>query len=445
MEINELSRVADWATTVHPTEVPEASLASARRIFFDDIIAIIAGHRDSEVQAVLEGWPLTPGRASVLRPGGGTADAWSAAEVNGLAGCWLELDGGFRISTAHAGLYTVPTVLAMAQERDLPLGEALTAMIIGYEVAARIVTRWNIAGANSHGHGSVSAAAAAGAAGRILGLDRDQWIAGVTSAVTLSTFAPFDHAFAGAVVRNLWAAVGNRTGLLAAHAAQSGVGGLADSIDITYGGVLKAPRWEGAKLPDELGTAVQYAYQKSYACCGYLHSSVEAVIDLQAQERIDPDDVVRISADIHRIGLPLNDQTPPTTLGARFSAPHAIAATLVKGSAMPGSFSAETLRDGRVAALRQLVQMREISRADRDQSLRDCEISIELKDGRTLTRYVDIAIGDPNRPLSLDQLKAKAVDLTGGRDVAPLAATLFDGALDTGFSAVTAGIDGLIA
>jgi len=445
MDSQELVRVAEWATTVRPEEIPPASIASARRIFFDDIAAIIAGHRDSEVQAVLKGWPLTPGRASVLRPGGGTADAWSAAEVNGLAGCWLELDGGFRINTAHAGLYTVPTVLAMAQERDLPLGEAFTAMIIGYEVAARIVTRWNIAGANSHGHGSVSAAAAAGAAGRILGLDRDQWIAGVTSAVTLSTFAPFDHAFAGAVVRNLWAAVGNRTGLLAAHAAQSGVGGLADSIDTTYGGVLKAPRWEGAKLPDELGTAVQYAFQKSYACCGYLHSSVEAVIDLQAQERIDPDDVVRISADIHRIGLPLNDQTPPTTLGARFSAPHAIAATLVKGSAMPGSFSAETLRDGRVAALRQLVQMREISRAGRDQSLRDCEISIELKDGRTLTRYVDIAIGDPNRPLSLDQLKAKAVDLTGGRDVAPLAATLFDGALDTGFSAVTAGIDGLIA
>jgi len=445
MDRQELLRVADWAVSVTPEELPEASITSARRIFFDDIAAIIAGHRDSEVQAVLAGWPLAPGRSTVLRPGGGTADAWSAAEVNGLAGCWLELDGGFRINTAHAGLYTVPTVLAMAEERDLPLGEAFAAMIVGYEVAARIVTRWNVAGANSHGHGSVSAAAAAAAAGRILGLDAERWVKAVSSAVTLSTFAPFDHAFAGAVVRNLWSAVGNRTGILAAHAAQSGVGGLEDSIDITYGKVLKAPRWEGATLPDELGTAVQYSFQKLYSCCGYLHSSVEAVIDLQAEAPIDPDDVVAISADIHRIGLPLNDPTPPSTLGARFSAPHAIAATLVKGAAMPGAFSTDTLDDARIAALREKVTMREIAREGRDPALRDSEISIELKDGTRRTRYVEVAIGDPNRPLSLEQLKEKASVLSGGGDVEPLVRALIDAPLDQGFRTVADAIRGLLA
>ena len=445
MDRHELRRVAAWATSVRPEEMPAASMAAARRIFFDDIAAIIAGHRDGEVRTVLDGWPLATGRASVLHPGGGTADSWSAAEVNGLAGCWLELDGGFRINTAHAGLYTVPTVLAMAEERDLPLGEALTAMIIGYEVAARIVTRWNIAGANSHGHGSVSAAAAAGAAGRILGLDEDHWVHAVTSAVTLSTFAPFDHAFAGAVVRNLWAAVGNRTGILAAHAARSGVGGLEDSIDITYGQVLKAPRWEGATLPEELGTSVQYSFQKLYSCCGYLHSSVEAVIDIQQEAPVDPDDVVRITADIHRIGLPLNDATPPSTLGARFSAPHAIAATLVTGAAMPDAFSAATLRDDRIDALRKRVEMREISRDGRDPALRDSEICIELKDGTRRTRYVDVAIGDPNRPLTLEQLKTKAVALTGGGDVEPLAAVLIDGPLDGRAHTITAAIAGLLA
>jgi 2-methylcitrate dehydratase PrpD len=445
MDAQELSRVADWATSVTPAEIPAASISAARRIFFDDIAAILAGHRDSEVQAAVEGWSLAPGRSSVLRPGGGTADAWSAAEVNGLAGCWLELDGGFRLNTAHAGLYTVPTVLAMAEERDLPLGETLTAMIIGYEVAARIVTRWNISAANSHGHGTVSAAAAAAAAGRILGLDRDRWILGVTSAVTLSTLAPFDHAFAGAIVRNLWAAVGNRTGQLAAHAARTGVGGLPDSIDMTYGGVLRAPRWEGAQLPEELGTAVQHSFQKLYSCCAYLHSSVEAVLELQAESTIDPDEIVRISADIHRLGIPLNDPVPPTTLGARFSAPHAIAATLVKGSAMPESFSVETLTETRIAALRGLVEMKEIAREGRDPALRDAEVSIELADGSRLTRYVEVAIGDPNRPLTLDQLKEKASLVAGGGDVEPLAAALIDAPLDSPASDLTAALQGLLA
>lgn len=445
MDRQELARFADWATTVRPEDIPEASIASARRIFFDDVAATLGGHRDSEVRAVLEGWPLPPGRSTVLRPGGGTSNAWSTAEVNGMAGCWLELDGGFRINTAHAGLYTVPTVLAMAEERDLPLGEALTAMLIGYEVAARIVTRWDIARAQSHGHGSVSAAAAAASAGRILGLDRDQMIAAITSAVTLSSFAPFGHAFAGAVVRNLWSAVGTRTGQVAAHAAQSGVGGLADSIDITYGEVLGAPRWKGATLPDEFGTAVQFAYQKMYGCCAYLHSSVEAVTGIREQGEFDPDDIVRISVDIHPVGLPLNDVAPTTTLGARFSAPHAIASTLIKGTAMPEAFAADTLQDERIAALRQRVEMREITREGRDPALRDAEIHIEFKDHREATHYVDVAIGDPNRPLTIEQLRTKATTLCGGRDVGPLAAALLDGPLDLRFSTVTAALEGLVA
>ena len=444
MDRQELTRFAEWATTVLPDDIPDVSMASARRIFFDDVAAIIGGHRDSEVRAVLEGWPLPPGASTVLRPGGGTSNAWSAAEVNGMAGCWLELDGGFRINTAHAGLYTVPTVLAMAEERDLPLGEALTAMLIGYEAAARIVTRWDIARAQSHGHGSVSAAAAAAAAGRILRLDRDQMVDAITSAVTLSSFAPFGHAFAGAVVRNLWSAVGTRTGQVAAHAAQSGVGGLPDSIDITYGDVLGSPRWEGARLPDEFGTAVQFAYQKMYGCCAYLHSSVEAVLGIREQTDLDPDDIARISVGIHSVGLPLNDVSPSTTLGARFSAPHAIASTLIKGTAMPESFAADTLHDERIAALRERIDMHEISREGRAPALRDSEIRIEFNDGRETVHYVDIAIGDPNRPLTIEQLKAKATTLSGGEDIEPLAAVLLDGPLDLRFSAVTAALEGLV-
>lgn len=444
MDEHELRRVATWASRLDPRDLPPASVDAARRIFLDDIGAMVAGHRDSEVQDVLRDWPLLPGSATVLRPGSGSAHPWSAAEVNALAGCWLEEDGGFRINTAHAGLYTLPTVIAIAEDRGLTLGEAFAAMIVGYEVAARIVTRWDVAAANSHAHGSVSAAAAAAAAGRALRLDEDQWLAAVTSAVTLSPAAPFGHAFAGAVVRNLWAAVGNRTGQLAVHAARHGVGGLPTSIDDTYGDVFRAPRWQGAMLTDELGTAVQSAYQKMYGCCGYLHSAVEAVLDLQRDEQFHSGDVVNVIARMHKSGMPLNDVAPPTTLGARFSAPHAIAATLVRGSANPTSFNAESLVDPDTRRLRELVEMVEIDRPDRDPALRDAEVELTLSDGRELRRYVAIAIGDPARPMTDEQLIEKAGALTG-RDVSGLADVLFGANLDAPFAEVTGQVQELIS
>jgi 2-methylcitrate dehydratase PrpD len=443
LDTSQLQRLAAWATGVRPEDLPDASVASARRIFLDDIAAMIAGHRDSEVRTVVQDWPMLPGAATVLVPGAATAHPWSAAEVNALAGCWLEVDGGFRINTAHAGLYTIPTVLAIAEDRDLSIGEAFTAMIVGYELAARVVTRWDVARADSHAHGSVSAVAAAAAASRALGLDADGWTAAVTSAVTMSAAAPFGHAFAGAVVRNLWAAAGNRVGQMAAHAARHGVGGLATSIDDTYRGVFGSPPWSGATLSDEFGTAVQFAYQKTYACCGYLHSCVEAVLDLHAGEDFSVDDVVAVTARMHPVGLPLDDPTPPTTLGARFSAPHAIAATLVRGAATPASFDAESLRDPRISALRQKVSMVEIDRPGRDPALRDAEVVLELADGRTLDRYVAVAIGDPTRPMANEQLIDKAEALTG-RDVRGFAELLLAAELDTPISEVSALLRGLV-
>lgn len=435
MDTNEFTRVAQWGANLAPTDLSEDSVTSVRRIFLDDIAAMIAGHRDGEVQAVIDGWPVIPGSSTVLAPQAPTAHPWSAAELNGLAGCWLEVDGGFRINTAHAGLYTIPTVLAIAEDRDLTLGEAFAAMTVGYEVAARVVTRWDVAAANSHAHGSIAAIAAAAAAGRALGVTRDQWIAAVSSAATMSAAAPFGHAFAGAVVRNLWAASGARLGQMVVHAAIRGVGGLPTSLDDTYGDVFQCPRWEGQTLPDELGTAVQFAYQKSYACCGFLHSAVEATLAVLADENPSPDEVVGITARLHPVGLPLNDPSPPTTLGARFSAPHAIAATLVRGSAHPESFALDSLRDPTIDALRQKVVMAPIDRPGRVESLRDAEVEVALADGRTLTRYVDVAIGDPSRPMTDQQLITKATALTGW-DVQPLADLLLGGDLDTPFSKV---------
>lgn len=231
--------VVDWAASVTFDDLRAEAKASVREVVLDDLGAIVAGHREEEVQALMAGWPVAGwpvanGVATVLGRPRTPAHPWTAAELNGIAGCWLELDGGFRTTTAHAGLYTIPAALATAKVGDVPARELLTSIVVGYEVAARIVTRWDIVGAGSHAHGSVAPVAAAASCAKVLGLERDEIAAAIGCAATLAMMAPFNHAVHGSLVRNLWAGSAARLGCVAAHCAQRGIDALPTVLDDVY-------------------------------------------------------------------------------------------------------------------------------------------------------------------------------------------------------------------
>lgn len=412
-----LDALVDWAASVAFDDLSDAAVRAAHEVLLDDLGAIVAGHREREVQALLADWPRAEGTATVLSSPRHRAHPWTAAELNGTAGCWLELDGGFRIATAHAGLYTLPAGLAIAEVRNLSLRSLLTALVAGYEVAARIVTTWDVVAAGSHAHGSVAPVAAAMTCAKAMGLSRDELAGAVSTAATVTMTAPFNHAVHGSLARNVWAGQAARLGAMAAHAAAHRVGGIPTSLSDVYGDVLSAPPWKGRQL-GEFGSAVSAAYHKPYSCCQYLHSAIEAVLDVRRQleeKGLDPGQVTDVRVAVAGKAGEFVERTPTTSLGARFSLPHAVAASLTTGTGGPAAFSRESTGQAEVVALRQRVHLLERTNGAQDGlDDRGATVEVSTDDGSTFVAEVAKPLGDPERPFTAEELVRKFVDLAGG-------------------------------
>jgi 2-methylcitrate dehydratase PrpD len=120
-------------------------------------------------------------------------------------------------------------------------------------------------------------------------------------------------------------------------------------------------RGSAARLTEQLGEswAILDGYTKIYACCQHLHAAVEAALELRkvlTEEALQ--DIASITVETHALALPLVNPEPHTTLAAKFSMSHAIAAALALGSGGAEAFATATLGDARLAQLRPRVKVR---------------------------------------------------------------------------------------
>src|SRR5262249_57931160 len=113
--------------------------AHARLVFLDTLGVILAGSRQPEVARAREQLTATGGRgATVYAPGWPATDPGTAAFLNGLAGRSIEMCEGHRYVSCQAAVQVLPTVLASAEWLERSGRDALTALIVGYDVAARL-------------------------------------------------------------------------------------------------------------------------------------------------------------------------------------------------------------------------------------------------------------------------------------------------------------------
>ena len=131
------------------------------------------------------GWPSLQAPQRLLFNGRGQRlDRYSAATANGSAADWCELDEGYRRVVCHAGLYSVPALLAEAEATGASGKDLLRALVIGYEISARIARTFTWSTLTLHPHGSLAAVGAAASVATLRGL-RMTLAAAVSSAATM--------------------------------------------------------------------------------------------------------------------------------------------------------------------------------------------------------------------------------------------------------------------
>ncbi len=419
-----------WASNVCIEEIPEAVLRRAVLIIADDIAAMVASRKESELGLILEQLfrNITREEATVFCGGRRRTDRFSAAIGNAMAANWSELDEGYRKATCHAGLYTLPALLAEAEAEAKSLGEVLRSAVISYEVITRIARGWAIFPLILHPHADLAAVGAASAIACLRHLNVKDFFNALTSSATLVVIGPFNHGVKGALVRNMWAASGAWHGMMSVDWALCGIGGLGstfyDVYTTTLGGVMH-PEQLTSNLGEEW--AILDGYHKIFACCQYGHSAVEAALTIAAD--MPPgktsQDIKRVVVETHARGLTLDNYNPETTLAAKFSMPHIVAATLVLGHAGVEAFNSLALHQPEVVELRGRIELLPFLPEQEWPNDRPARVTVELKNGQVLSRDCMSAKGGPDRPFTEEEILAKVTQLTSG--VYPnLASTLTD-------------------
>ena len=106
--------------------------------------------------------------ATVYADGWPSADPRTAALLNGIAGRSIELCEGLRFVSGQAAMQVLPGVLAVGEHADSSGRDMLTALVLGYDVVARIAGGFTPR-PSAHQNGQVSLLAAAAAGARLRG------------------------------------------------------------------------------------------------------------------------------------------------------------------------------------------------------------------------------------------------------------------------------------
>ena len=303
------------------------------------------------------------------------------------------------------------------------MAETLRATVGAYEIGTRFARAWPGTLPRLHPHGVYNAVCSAAGLALLRGAGSAELVRALTAAATMVSPGPYSHPIEGAMVRNAWPAAGAWLGMFACDMARLGIAGTPAGPYDVYSLGLGAPAKPG-ELTEGLGSdwTICDGYHKLYGACHHSHAAMEALESLMAQHP-----ALRGGAPVRSVlvegsamAMNFNTNAPETTLGAKFSIPHAVAATLAHGAAAPGNFLDQSLRDETIIALRQRISMAQLPDVKAWPLDRPARVTLELQDGSRLSAECEAALGSPARPLDAERVLRKIRELSA-RDAPGLA------------------------
>lgn len=173
-------------------------------------------------------------------------------------------------------------------------------------------------------------------------------------------------------------------------------------------------RWDDSRMADFLARLGQ-PYDiispgvslKLYPCASQAHTAIDAALQLAQQYRVAPEQVAAVKVGVTAAALEsLPFSTPANGWEARFCLSYIVAVALAYGQPLIDNFTDAAVQDSRVRQLMDLVTVTATETASRSIP-NPCSVVITLNDGRQIRHRVEFARGQPELPLSPEELDAK--------------------------------------
>ena len=411
-----LEQIADYAIREQTSTLSREVIHHAKRAVIDWYAALLPGSKVAPATLLEQAFAEDLDRGHARLATGRRATLRAAALINGAASHSVEFDDIYRDAGYHPGAPVISAALAAAQATGAT-GEAfLRAVVVAYEVSTRIgeavmpshYKYW-------HTTGTIGCFGAAAAVATVLRCDRTQFMHALA---TVGTFASgLQQAFRSqAMTKPLHAGHAADAGAMAAMAASKGVTGALDILEGEVGfGAAMSTQQDWSKVTRGLGRDYHIVHVtfKNHGCCGHTFPAIDAVLELKAKHGLSHKDVKKIRLASYKAGLDIIDNaTPEGEYQAKFSVQYTVAHALVYGSVRLNAFLPDRMNDPEVRALMKKVEViadPELSKGYPTQ--RAARVEIETNDGRKLAHFQPTRKGDPEMPLSDDELNDKFREL----------------------------------
>ncbi len=380
--------------------VDDGDMALAARYVLDAVANALAG-RQTEPGRLLRQWAVDQGR-----------DAGRRAFLMGGLIHILETDDLHRASVVHPGCVVVPAAFAVARNRGSGGAALLKAVLHGFEACCRVGMAVGPAHYRVwHNTATCGPFGSAVAAASLLGLDEERCVHALGNAGTQSS-GLWQFLDTGAMTTHLHAGRAAEAGVVAAELAGLGFTGppailegekglfAATCPDADPGAVLAGP-----KAPWQLkSTSI-----KPWPCCRHTHPAIDAA--LEVHQNLEGAAVDTVALTTYRAALDLCDRPrPENDYQAKFSLHHCVAAALMDGEVGFASFDEGARR--RLDGLRAKVL---VAAGEPFVSAYPgawgAEVRVSTAHGRELAARREACKGDPELPLSPDEMTEKALRL----------------------------------
>ena len=404
-------------------DVPPNVLVDTRRAILDWLGSALAGSLEPPArlaQLVVAGFGASNDATVFSAP---RSSAAGAALANGVASHILELDDIHKGSTIHGAAPIIPAALAVA-EREHANGQSfLLAVTLGYEAALRIGEAVNPDHYRFwHPTGTAATFGAAVAAGSLLGLDATQMLDALGTAGTQAA-GLWEFNADGAMSKHLHPGKAAFNGVLAADLAAAGFTGATRILEGERGFFRAMARaFDPTRIADGLGKnwKVSENCYKMHSCCGHTHSAIDVALDLRPRAHASEIKTIEIETygPGHEIVKEMNPRTP---YGGKFSLAYCVGAALVDGRVGLEQFSQERFGPNGVchAAIAALLQRTRVIVADdltaKYPAAWPTRVTIQLADGSAIRGASDFPRGNPENPVTTEDLEAKFIALVAPR------------------------------
>ncbi|WP_425045836.1 MmgE/PrpD family protein [Primorskyibacter sp. S87] len=398
-------RIAEFALSGH--QKPESAIVMGATLLIDTLgvaagaVGLEAGRIARDYAVAFHGASTPENAASILFDGRrasipGAAFA-AATQIDNL-----DAHDGLNPTKGHIGCAVVPALFAFAEARpELSARDALSALVMSYEIAARAAFALHASVVDYHTSGSWNALGVAALGCRLGGASPDQLRQALGIAEYHGPRSQMMREIANPTMLHDGSGMGALVGTMASLLALRGFTG---APALTVEDEAAAPFWTDL---NEVWT-IERNYVKPYPVCRWAHAALDALSGLKHENRFDARDVANIEVNTFAEAAALFPGMPANTSQAQYSLPFAVATMLVHGRIGPDQINGAALRDPQVAAILPRISVRETARHSmRFPEGRWSDVNVELNDGTRLESGDTHARGGPEAPLKMHELEAK--------------------------------------